>query len=261
MDKIKKLTLDEFTNIASQKPFDQLMVEKDYFVTMLLYLLKDVEGLYFKGGTALQKIFLNYSRLSEDIDFTVTRGIEEVSKEIIEKIKRESLFGEITTDKNVAGFMRLVVHFKGFSNQDDEVFIDLNKRARLLLKPERHKINHFYKNHIPEFYCNTLAKEEMLAEKMAAAIGRNKPRDHFDLYRIIQMKMPINLELVKKKCEQSGDELDITRMFNKAKKLKKKWDKDTHSLIAEEVGFQEVMTTLSKHFNLKEEKEKLRKKN
>ncbi len=110
MDKIKKLTLDEFTNIASQKPFDQLMVEKDYFVTMLLYLLKDVEGLYFKGGTALQKIFLDYSRLSEDIDFTVTRDIEEVSKELVEKIKRENFFAS-AADR----FSRIIIFYFPFS--------------------------------------------------------------------------------------------------------------------------------------------------
>jgi len=40
--------------------FDLLL--KDYYVTVLLYLLKDETGIYFKGGTALQKILLKYSQ-------------------------------------------------------------------------------------------------------------------------------------------------------------------------------------------------------
>src|SRR3989338_8849440 len=100
------------------------------------------------------------------------------------------------------------------------------------------------------FSINTLAKEELIAEKVAAAIGRNMPRDHYDLYRIIKKEMPIGMELVRKKCQQSNVEFDIIKMFNNAKKLKNRWDKDLLPLLAEEVSFREVMATLSKYFKL-----------
>ena len=128
--------------------------------------------------------------------------------------------------------------------------------TKLILKPEKYEIKHFYTENIPEFSFNTLAEEEMVSEKVAAAIGRNKPRDHYDVYKIIQKKIPINLPLVKKKCEDSEDEFNIIKMFNKAKKLKKRWDEDLLPLLAEKITFQEVMQTLAKYFRLKEEKEK-----
>ena len=121
-------------------------------------------------------------------------------------------------------------------------------------------MNHFYFGFIPEFEINTLSKDEIIAEKLAAVIGRNKPRDHFDVYQIIHAKMPINLELAKKKCKQSGYEFSIIRMFANAKKLKKRWDEDMISLLAKPASFQEVMKFLSKYFKLKEEKEKIKKK-
>ena len=99
----------------------------------------------------------------------------------------------------------------------------------------------------------------MVAEKMAATIGRNRPRDHYDLYKIIKLGIPINIDLVKKKCRQSKVEFSIIKMFNKAKILKKRWDKDLMPLIAEEISFQEVMKILSNYFKLKEEKDELRK--
>jgi hypothetical protein len=82
----------------------------------------------------------------------------------------------------------------------------------------------------------------------------------FDIYKIIEKKMPIRLGLAKKKCEQEGSEFSIIRMFNQAKKLKNRWDKDMAVLIRDKVAFQKVITTLAKHFELKEEKDKLRKK-
>ena len=47
-------------------------------------------------------------------------------------------------------------------------------------------------------------------------------------------------------------------MFNKAKKLKNRWDEDMMDLIADNISFQEVMKNLAKYFKLKEEKEKLK---
>ena len=93
-----------------------------------------------------------------------------------------------------------------------------------------------------------------MAEKMSASIGRNRPRDHFDLYKILQKNFLLDLDLVRKKCELSGYEFDITKMFNKAQKLKKQWDEEMEQFLQEKISFQEVMTTLAKHFHLKEEK-------
>lgn len=168
---------------------------------------------------------------------------------------QNTFFNKITKDKDVEGFTRLVVHYKLF-HEEDKIFIDLNKRAKLSLKPEKHRIKHFYGDFIPEFSVNTLAKEEMIAEKVAAAITRNRPRDHYDVYMMIQNKFHINMDLVKEKCKQFGVEFNIIKMFNNAKKLKNRWDKEMKHLLSEEVSFVDIMKTLSKHFNLKEEKEK-----
>ena len=260
MVEIKRISEDQFNEIASGLKFDRVKLVKDYFVTLLLYVIKDVEGMYFKGGTALNKIFLDHARLSEDIDFSLTREVSEVKKEIVELVKKSKLFEDITEDKNVDGFLRIVVGYRGFDGEKESVFIDLNQRAKLSLLPEEHKINHFYYPFIPNFSIKTIAKEELICEKVAAAIGRNKPRDHYDVYMMLKKGIPINMNLVKDKCHKSGDEFSIIKMFNKAKMLKNRWDKDMTSLITEPITFQEVMQYLSKHFKLKEEKEKLKKK-
>ena len=258
MDEIKRINNDKFLEIVSDRWFNAKYLTKDYYLTVILYLIKDVEGIYFKGGTALQKIFLNYSRLSEDLDFTLTRDVKDIIEEIITRLNSSKLFGKITRDKDVDGFTRLIIYYNDFYDNKDFVFIDLNKRSKLLLKPENYKIKHFYTDDIPEFSINTLSKGEMIAEKMAATIGRNRPRDHYDLYKIIKSGFNINIDLVKEKCKESKVEFNIINMFNNGKILKNRWDKDLIPLIAEEVSFQEIMKVLSDYFNLKEEKTNLK---
>ena len=254
---IKKLNKDELLDIIAKTGFDYDLLIKDYYITALLFLMKDIKGIYFKGGTALAKTILKHSRLSEDIDFTVKRPVSEVKDELIKLIEHSKLFDYITQDKNVDKFLRLVVHYNSELGSD-KIFVDLNKRSNLFLEFEFLEIEHFYQN-IPKFHFPCLNKVEMIAEKMAATIHRNKPRDNYDLYQIIKNKIPIDLVLVKRKCDDAGDEFNIIKMFNNAKKLHKQWDKDMLPLLVEEISFQEVMQTLANHFNLKDEKDKIKK--
>ncbi|MDO8564190.1 MAG: nucleotidyl transferase AbiEii/AbiGii toxin family protein [Nanoarchaeota archaeon] len=259
MAEIKKLTEKEFNDIASRFRFKPETLGKDYYLTLILFLIKDVEGIYFKGGTALQKIFLHHTRLSEDIDFTITRDAKKIQSEILKILEPTGFFKKITEDKNLEGFLRMVVHYNGFMGEKETVFIDLNKRASMLLKPEEHTIEHFYEGHILPFSIKTLAVEEMIAEKLKATMTRNKPRDHFDIYKIIEANFTINLTLVEKKCKESEKEFSVIRMFKNAQKLKNQWEPDLMPLLTKEVSFQTVIKALAHHFKLKEEKEQRKK--
>jgi predicted nucleotidyltransferase component of viral defense system len=258
MVEIKELSKDEFNQIVVEQEFNRDLLLKDYYITMMLYFLKDINGLVFKGGTALQKTFLEYSRLSEDIDFTLKKDINIVKKEIIKILDKSKIFGKISKDKDVMMFTRLIVPYNTNLGKG-EIFIDLNEKSKLLTKPENFDMKHFYSN-IPKFDFLCLSQKEMVGEKVAAAIGRNKPRDHYDIYQIIKHKIPIDMKIVKEKCMKSGSDPSILKMFNKAKKLYKKWGSDIFPLIKEDIKFQEVMQTLAKYFNLKQEKDKLKKK-
>jgi predicted nucleotidyltransferase component of viral defense system len=177
-EKTRLLNSNEFSIIAGQHAFNRILLEKDYFVTLILYLIKDVNGIYFKGGTALQKIFLNYSRLSEDIDLTLTRDTKIIQKEIESVLDKTAIFGKISKDKDVSGYVRMIIPYVGFNGNSGEIFIDLNEREKIIEKTELHPIKHFYSSFIPDFEFPTLSRNEMVAGKVAAAIGRNKPRDH-----------------------------------------------------------------------------------
>lgn len=200
----KKLVDEKIDEIVANTGFRKELIIKDYNITIILDLIKDIKGLYFKGGTALQLTLLDHSRISEDIDFTINRHLSQVRKEIEEVINESKLFGAITQDKDVDKFVRLIVPYKTALGED-QILIDLNEKGKLLLEPELLEMKHFYSD-IPKFSFPCLNREEMVAEKIAAAIGRNKPRDHYDIYQLIKHNVSFNMSLVKKKCEESGDD-------------------------------------------------------
>ena len=63
----------QIQRIASQKRIPEDIIEKDYFIELLLfYLSSDYsfrKKFVFRGGTALKKIYFPDYRFSEDLDF------------------------------------------------------------------------------------------------------------------------------------------------------------------------------------------------
>src|SRR3989344_3218257 len=132
MDEIKTISSIDFNGIVSQHSFQRSLLLKDYYLTRILYSLKDIDGVYFKGGTAINKILLNHPRLSEDIDFTLTRSEQEIKEEITKIVQTLDFYKDHKEGKNVGGFVRIIVICNselGYA----ELFIDLNKRAKLIV--------------------------------------------------------------------------------------------------------------------------------
>lgn len=244
------ISLDELKIIAGEHGFDIVLLEKDYLVTYLLYLLKDVKNIYFKGGTALNKIYLNHQRLSEDIDFTLTGDLNHVEAEIKNQLKG-TMFDKITYGHKIDEFVRLIMHYKLF-HEEGTIFIDLNKRAELLLKPQEIPISHFYQGHIPEFKVNCVHRNEMVAEKVRAACQRYKPRDYFDLYYIIKKDIPISMSLVKQKFKEHKQTFSKKALFKNTNRIFNEWNSDISKLTRENPTFEEVMSTLKKFFKYRE---------
>ena len=67
------------------------VIEKDYYVTLILRLLaSQLEHCVFKGGTSLSKGFHVINRFSEDIDITFNEHIGEIRRK---KLKNNVLKG------------------------------------------------------------------------------------------------------------------------------------------------------------------------
>ena len=78
LHKDKNLFTEVIAETNSQTGIAESIIEKDYYVTMILKLLaKSNPDIVFKGGTSLSKCFHLINRFSEDIDLTFTEHIGE----------------------------------------------------------------------------------------------------------------------------------------------------------------------------------------
>lgn len=107
----KELFRDIISIVSERKNVTTDIVEKDYYVTMILYLLsqKEIEVI-FKGGTSLSKAYGVIDRFSEDIDITFKEHLGEsrrkklkynILKTIAEDLEIEiKNWKDIESDKN-----------------------------------------------------------------------------------------------------------------------------------------------------------------
>ncbi|MBU3896671.1 MAG: nucleotidyl transferase AbiEii/AbiGii toxin family protein [Nanoarchaeota archaeon] len=244
MDLIKE---NKLRYLAGKTGFNIIFLEKDYMLTVLLYLIKDIKGLYFKGGTALNKIFLKHARLSEDLDFSADENISELKKQIENIVKENgNVFTKIKTENETSDFVRYKIFYKSYFENTSYIILDINKKASVLLNSEKYKVPNFYGL---KFEIAALNIKEIIAEKMRAIITRNKPRDYFDLYFILK-KYDIDISLVKKKVAEANEIFDVERIFKNANKIYSKWDSDISKLTNKKLEFLTCIKFLKKRVNM-----------
>ena len=77
----KELFRDAILLTSQKLEVSEDIVEKDYYVTLILKKLSQIEyPVVFKGGTSLSKAFHVIERFSEDIDITFTEHLEEARR-------------------------------------------------------------------------------------------------------------------------------------------------------------------------------------
>ena len=229
-------------NISAEKGYNLIYLEKDYFLTILLYHLKDLDGIYLKGGTALNKIFFNHLRLSEDLDFTITIPIREIKKKVEGIVGEDKKhFRRLEYENDRKSFVRIKIFYNGYFTTTSYIVMDVNAKASLHLRGERKSVHNFYNLN---FDVNALNFNELIAEKLRAAITRNQPRDYFDLYFILK-EYGINMDLVKKKTEEAHQRFDMERIFKNANKIYSRWDEEIVKLTNEKLTFAECIRFLN----------------
>ena len=107
----KDLFKDVLSVVSEKTGFSMDIIEKDYYVTMILKILsKSKYKVIFKGGTSLSKAYNVISRFSEDIDITFEEHLGEnrrkrLKYEILKPIENElnliiENFNQIESDKD-----------------------------------------------------------------------------------------------------------------------------------------------------------------
>ena len=206
-------------------------IEKDYFISLFLSIWQKLEDegqvsnlnkLIFKGGTLLIRNFLNYPRISEDIDFTYEKcnnlrkiksenkrekEIKKIVIQIIDDIKLicDTAKFDFESDRtnlryidvrNSRAVYILNIYYNSLiTGEEIPIKIELNFLEKIIHKPLESKINNivdqdlFLKSigyDLTNMRINTYPIDEIILEKYRAILTRAglKERDVFDLFLI-----------------------------------------------------------------------------
>ncbi len=195
--------------IAGKMKFRSTIVEKDYYLTVILNNIEVLltDKIVFKGGTLLNKAYLNYHRLSEDLDFTYNAEFTARSQRsnaimpIREKMPSFLKALKLTSDKpegegfnNSTQYVFKVKYPSVLMSKDDMIKIEISLRQPPIDKPIHTEIKHFYQDPFtgedlfPLGKIWSLSWKEIVAEKLKAAISRKDVaiRDYYDLWHIAE---------------------------------------------------------------------------
>jgi predicted nucleotidyltransferase component of viral defense system len=218
------------------------LVEKDYFCSLLLsYLYQQGEtNVVFRGGTSLGKIYADFYRLSEDLDFVIPTSADATRqqrrrlivpfKKLISEISGENSVFHLSqqlrehsnsaqyigylTYTSIADIPGQLVRIKIEVGLDEELLDSpVTKEARtLLIDPFRNAPA------VAKINVKTLTLREAYAEKLRAALTRRDVaiRDFYDIdyaltNRILDLTDPILEQYVLNKLRVSfHDPIDIS---------------------------------------------------
>src|SRR3989344_5491724 len=216
----------EIVKLSDEIKFSPLLLEKDYHLTRILHKIseKRIDNLVFKGGTCLNKCYLGFYRLSEDLDFVFNQDVKGLSKTQIKKILdnlRRIIFEilgelELKTDKELGkGWkmltskeepkiigLEIITQYKSLlDNSLQKIKIEISFRNKLINSTKTRPIHHEFINALGE----PILKEDMdvevidlaenFAEKFRALVTRKNiaVRDIYDIYFILKGKiLPFN---------------------------------------------------------------------
>ena len=231
---MKRTDFKKYVSYVKEKKksnIEEYYIEKDYFISLFLSTwqrLKDegkvpnLDKLVFKGGTLLIRNFLNYPRISEDIDFTYEksndlRKLESKNKKekailkiiapIINDIKLicDNVKFDFDTNRrnrkyiivrNSRAVYILSVYYRSLiTGEETPIKIELNFLEHIIHDYSEAKINNVINQDLylksigydlSNVKINTYTLDEMIIEKYRAILTRDKlrERDIFDLYLI-----------------------------------------------------------------------------
>lgn len=244
---------------ASAKWQTLSMVEQDLVISRALVCLyndpKIKDSLVFRGGTALNKIFIKPpARYSEDIDFVQSRP--EPIGSTINAIR--ALLKPWLVDpkwKITERSAKLVYQYQAIGGLPSKLKIEINTTEHFQVLPLRYEpfsIESEWFSGACEIVTYELA--ELMATKLRALYQRRKGRDLFDLWHVFQrelVEIDQVLDIFKKYCEKDGI-LISKELFQKnmeLKRLNKDFQIDMHVLLPHQThwNFEEAFAFVQTH--------------
>jgi predicted nucleotidyltransferase component of viral defense system len=241
-------------------------IEKDYILSWMLFGVAKHEQLskaiVFKGGTALKKVYFEYFRFSEDLDFTLLN--DETSneqifswfKEIFEFIKEEANVPLEIIDNNEHedGGINFYISYigpLGGQGNNKRIKVDISRNEQLVFDPVMKDVFVDYSDlEAYKLLCYPL--EEVLVEKMRSVMQRMQARDFYDIWYLLQehgMEVDFYLNEFEAKCKSKDlQHTDFPKkLTERLPQYKGRWLSSMSEQIKDLPDFDQVEREVKKH--------------
>ncbi len=216
------INLEELRRLSAETGFSSKLLEKDYHLTRILQRIskKKIKNLVFKGGTCLNKCYLGFYRLSEDLDFVYNHNVKGKTKLQIKKILdslRRNLFAILNEigfktnkelgkgwkmltsreDPKIVGLEVIITYNSMIDNSVQTIKLEISFRNKLRNPTKMKVIGHDFIDALGEpilrkdVEIEVIDLAENFAEKFRALVTRKNVaiRDIYDIYFILKNKI------------------------------------------------------------------------
>lgn len=239
---LDKRELLDYAKYMRNNPWQQ---ERHYIQSLILFSLADFP-MIFKGGTYLW-FFHGLNRFSEDLDFTAQSEINsDLDKSIIKGLNYFGVDAEVLNKNSSDTSLCFRVDAIGplYTNPLSKVYVyvEISKRENIINEPIPISFsNDSYK--LPTKIVLGMNLEEVTAEKVRAIFCREKPRDIFDLYYLVETKkIPFSKSIVNKKLEYYNYKFTLEAFSKRLNLMKNNYKKEVSSLTNQEIPEYDLIT-------------------
>jgi len=241
-------------------------IEKDYILSWILKGIAQHEQLskaiVFKGGTVLKKIYFEYYRFSEDLDFTLLNN-EITNEQII--VWFNEVFDYVKEDANVPlaiidnnehedsgiNFYISYTGPLGGMSSNKKVKVDISRSEQLEYAPVLKDVIVVYSD-IEEHQLLCYPLEEILVEKMRTVMQRMQARDFYDIWFLLEqhgMDAAFHMKEFEKKCASKKlNHVDFPKkLAERLPQYKGRWKNSMNEQIKDLPDFEQVEREVQRH--------------
>jgi len=243
------ISIEDLKKIAKLKGLKNIgYAEKDYIIEIILLSISrnTKDELVFKGGTCLNK-FYKIDRFSEDLDFTLKKGLntDALIKKIITDLILFGVESEIKNRKKILDSLMITIRtkgplYRGTSQSLSSIRIDINLRSSVDTDPMVVKYTSLYSD-IPSFSLFIMQEKEILAEKIRAIMTRTKARDVYDLWFLLKKGVVFDKDLANKKLKFYNKTFDKKLLISSIKVIGNVWNSELKPLVTFLPDFKTVL--------------------
>ena len=231
------LNREEIEKIAKEKGEQARIIEKDYLLEMVLFLIQEQgKDLVFKGGTALYKLH-SLNRFSEDLDFTLhgKMNTEKMIQAVMRKLENVGIQGRVKEINSYRNQQNIYLELRGpfFDGNPQNatvIAINISMKEKPIYDAKEERIYPKYSD-IPSFTLFVMPLGEILAEKIRALFTRDKPRDVYDVWFLLKKGVNTHLADVNKKLKLYNEKFRKEKFVEKIDEKRRLWEIDLAPLI------------------------------